>query len=146
MEATQHHAAEVAWRTRLEFRAARAQAGSAACPPADAAAGEIVSNERQLKFKLGDLDLVLSPRLDAADFAWMASLRGRQQFTPVEANEVTDRAAALLVKCARDQAPNLAKEQVLDELPATACDRYDCMAAIGVAMLQVSGFIPTEEN
>src|SRR5712692_9165564 len=36
MEATQHHAAEVAWRTRLEFRAARAQAGSAACPPADA--------------------------------------------------------------------------------------------------------------
>ena len=104
-------------------------------------------SERQMQFKHGDLELVLTPRLEGADLEWMNFLRGRRQpFTPAEADEITNKAAALLVKCARDHAPNLAKEQVLDELPATACDRYDCMAAIGVAMLQVSGFIPTEEN
>jgi hypothetical protein len=107
---------------------------------------DVVTAARKVDFKLGDLQLILLPRLERADLEWMNSLRGRKQpFTPTEAEEITNKAAELLVKCARDHAPDLTTEQVLDEMPAGAADRYNCMASIAIAMLQVMGVIPTDQ-
>ena len=107
-------------------------------------------SERQIKFKFGDLDLVLSNRLAAADRNWLENLRvrgrsrGDRPRTHSELVEIRDKAVELLLKCARDHSPNLTAEQVLGELPADEVGQHEYMASIAVALLQVISVIPTD--
>lgn len=79
-----------------------------------------------VKFKLGALDLVLSPRLEQADFDWMNSFRGRRSHTSADDVEVAEKLAELLLKCAREHSPNLTNHAV--PRPQGRVD-YSCRAS-----------------
>ena len=104
-----------------------------------------MSGERKVEFKIGNLNLVLLPRLTLADVEWMnnGSRRARTgtALTTSEATEVLDKSLEMLVRCAREHSPGLTKEQVLQEM---ALPLPDSMGMVAVALVQVLGLIPVE--
>jgi hypothetical protein len=95
-------------------------------------------SERELKFRLGQLDLVLLPRLDVDDFKYLKSLCGKMTYTFDEDEPVSDRLADMLVKCARDHDPTLTKERILDEFVMPI---HKLNQAVAITLLEVSGVI-----
>jgi hypothetical protein len=108
-----------------------------------------LSDERKIDFKIGQLDLVLSPRLERADLERMnnGSRRARTgaPLTIAEATKVRDRCAEMLFRCARENSPKLTKEKILREiLREMATTEAQVLPQIAIALCQAMEWIPTD--
>lgn len=100
-----------------------------------------MSEPRKIPFRLGELDLVLVPRLTRDDLKYLGSLGGTSSFA--EDEPISDRLAYMLYKCAREHDPTLTKERILDEF---VMPLYKQNQAVALALCEVLGVVPTEEN
>jgi hypothetical protein len=102
-----------------------------------------MSDIRKVEFRLGELDLVLVPRLTRDDLKYLRSLCDKTTSAFTEDEPVSDRLAYMLFKCAREQDPTLTKERILDEF---VMPLYKQNQAVAIALCQVLGVVPAEEN